>query len=219
MKKLAFIHTAPWHADRFRALAQQKLPGWSSYAVVDESLLLDTIERGEVASRTVQRLAGYIFAAADAGAEAVVVTCSTLGGAVDAMRPITPVPLFRIDRGMAKVAAGQARRIGVLATLPTTLRPTAALLADEAVAAGAKCEISHFLCEGAFAKLRDGDRTGHDESVREGFARLAVGVDLIVLAQASMADAIGGAVQCPYLTNPEIGMEHVAQQLGASRSA
>ena len=90
MGTLAFIHTAAGLAGRFRQLARAELGDWSSYAVVDESLLLDTIERGTVSPRTKQRLTGYVFAAADAGADAVVVTCSTLGGVVDAIRPLSP---------------------------------------------------------------------------------------------------------------------------------
>ena len=142
MKRLAFIHTAQWHAGRFGGLADAKLQGWSSYAVVDESLLRDTIERGEVAETTVQRLTGHVISAADAGAAAVVVTCSTLGSAVDAMRPAMPVPLFRIDRGMAAAAITRVRRIGILATLQTTLAPTAALVAGEAAAVERRLEAS-----------------------------------------------------------------------------
>jgi Asp/Glu/hydantoin racemase len=217
MPKLAFIHTVPGLVDRFRTLAGATLAGWSSYAVVDESLLLDTIERGALSPKTVQRLAGYIFCAADAGADAIVVTCSTLGGAVDAIRPITPVPLFRIDRGMAETAVGRARRIGVLATLPTTLKPTAALLSEAAAKAGAQCDISEHLCEGAFANLRAGDRAGHDASVRGGFSALAAHVDLVVLAQASMADALDGEhAAIPYLTSPDIGMADIARRLRAA---
>ena len=218
MPTLAFIHTVSGLADRFRDLAGKTLPDGQSYAVVDESLLLDTIARGTLAPRTVQRLTGYVFAAADAGADAVVVTCSTLGGAVDAIRPISPVPLFRIDRGMAEAAVRQARRIGVLATLPTTLKPTAALLHQAAAEAGADCEISEWLCEGAFAKLRAGDRAGHNAAVQAGFSALSAGVDLIVLAQASMADAIGGDDKpppVPFLTSPDIGMAQIAARLRA----
>ena len=219
MRSLAFIHTFHGHIDRFRDLAAARLEGWSSYAVVDESLLLDTIARGSLAPKTVQRLTGYVFAAADAGAAAVVVTCSTLGCAVDAIRPIAPVPLFRIDRGMAEAAVRQARRIGVLATLPTTLKPTASLLRQAAEEAGVDCEISEFLCEGAFAKLKAGDRPAHNAAVRAGFSVLSSGADLVVLAQASMADAIGeeaGSIQVPYLTSPETGIDHIARQLAGS---
>jgi Asp/Glu/hydantoin racemase len=218
MRSLAFIHTIPGHAERFRDLATARLAGWSSYAVVDESLLRDTIGRGSLATRTVQRLTGYVFAAADAGADAIVVTCSTLGPAVDAIRLIAPVPLFRIDRGMAEAAVRKARRIGVLATLSTTLKPTASLLRQAAEEAGASCEIAEFLCEGAFAKLMAGDRPAHHAAVREGFAALSSSVDLVVLAQASMADAMGseaGSGHAPYLTSPETGMDHIARQLAA----
>lgn len=214
MSQLAFIHTVSSMVERFRELARQSLQGWSSYAMVDESLLLDTIARGEVSPRTVQRLTGYVFAAADAGADAVVVTCSSLGQAVDALRPIAPVPLFRIDRGMAEAAVRQARRVGVLATLPTTLRPSAALLEEAAASAGASCEITMHLCEGAFALLRAGDRPGHDAAVRAGFAALASRVDLVVLAQASMADVLAdGGTSVPILTSPEIGLRHIARRL------
>ncbi len=216
MGKLAFIHTVAGLVERFRQLAKAEMGGWSSYAVVDESLLLDTIERGTVSPRTRQRLAGYVFAAADAGADAVVVTCSTLGGVVDAIRPLSPVPLFRIDRGMAEAAVRQARRIGVLATLPTTLEPTAALIETAAAEAGAACEITSRLCDGAFALLRAGDRAAHDAAVRAGFSELAAGVDLVVLAQASMSDALGApgsSGTTPFLTSPEIGMAGIARRL------
>jgi aspartate/glutamate racemase len=214
MQTLAFIHTIPGHAERFRELAASALSGWSSYAVVDESLLLDAIARGGVSPKTVQRLTGYVFAAADAGASAAVVTCSTLGATVDAIRPISPIPLFRIDRGMAEAAVRQASRIGVLATLPTTLEPTASLLRQAAREAGAACEISQMLCEGAFDKLRAGDRQAHNAAVRAGFSQLAAGVDLVVLAQASMADAVsGGGLEAPFLTSPELGMAAIARNL------
>ena len=219
MGKLAFIHTVSGLVDRFRQLARTELGDWSSYAMVDESLLLDTIERGTVSAKTKQRLATYVFAAADSGADAIVVTCSTLGNVVDAIRPISSVPLFRIDRGMAVAAVRRARRIGVLATLPTTLEPTASLLKTSAFEAGTDCEITPRLCEGAFARLRAGDKAAHDAAVREGFSELAAGVDLVVLAQASMSDALsalGAAGPTPYLTSPDIGMADIASQLRAA---
>ena len=218
MPKLAFIHTVPGLVDRFRALAGTTLADWSSYAVVDESLLLNTIEQGALSTKTVERLTGYVFAATDAGADAIVVTCSTLGGAVDAIRPVAQVPLFRIDRGMAEAAVRRGRRIGVLATLQTTLKPTATLLTEVAAEAGIDCEICEHLCDGAFARLRAGDRAGHDASVRAGFSALAANVDLVVLAQASMADALDTAagVAVPYLTSPDIGMADIARRLRAA---
>jgi len=218
MPTLAFIHTVSSLADRFYELAQSAIPEWTSYAIVDETLLEQTISAGCLLPDTQARLARHALSAVAGGADAIVVTCSTLGGAVDAMRPEIPVPLFRIDRGMAEAAVRKARRIGVLATLPTTIGPTMTLLSDAAAEAGADCEIDAMLCEGAFEKLRAGDRIGHDADVCERFAALSRTVELVVLAQASMANALSTNLRnpaIPFLTSPELGMAHVAKSLRA----
>ena len=91
-----------------------------------------------------------------------------------------------------------------------------AMLEAVAAEAGAACKISERLCDGAFSLLRAGDRAGHDAAVRAGFAALGRDVDLIVLAQASMADAMAGqdaALATPFLTSPELGMAHIAARL------
>ncbi|NLS06997.1 Asp/Glu/hydantoin racemase [Rhizobium sp. P32RR-XVIII] len=213
MPSLAFIHTVPDLAATFRPLAAAILPDWTSFNIADESLLKNTIRDGALSVKTMQRLSQYIFLATEGGADAIVVTCSTLGGAVDLIRPLSSVPLFRIDRGMAVEAVRRAKRIGVLATLPTTLEPTRALLEETAATAGKGCEITSRLCEGAFERLATGDRTGHDRLVIDGYRDLAASVELVVLAQASMAQALSSvneAPDVPVLTSPQLGMAHVA---------
>jgi hypothetical protein len=48
-------------------------------------------------------------------------------------------------------------------------------------------EIVEQLCDGAYAALRAGDRDRHDALVRAGYEALRGRVDVVVLAQASMA--------------------------------
>ena len=214
MPILAMIHTVPALPARLEPLAAQALPGWSFAHTVDESLLSETIRAGALTEATRERLAARVRDAAG-NADAVLVTCSTLGEAVDALRPSTPVPLFRIDRGMVEEAVRRARRIGVLATLSTTLEPTSRLIEATAAATGREVTMVARLCEGAFGHLAAGDRETHDRRVREAFEDVAPQVDLVVLAQASMADALpaaaraGGAV----LTSPELGIAAVAATL------
>lgn len=214
MPILAMIHTVPALPARLEPLAAQALPGWSFAHTVDESLLSETIRAGALTEATRDRLAARVRDAAGS-ADAVLVTCSTLGEAVDALRPSTPVPLFRIDRGMVEEAVRRARRIGVLATLSTTLEPTSRLIEATAAATGREVTMVARLCEGAFGHLAAGDRETHDRRVREAFEEVAPQVDLVVLAQASMADALpaaaraGGAV----LTSPELGIAAVAATL------
>ena len=124
MPTLALIHTVTSLPAFFQPLVKDALPAWSSFNIVDESLLQNTVRDGVLSPQTRQRLAAYVFSAASAGADAVVVTCSTLGDATDSIRGLSSVPLFRIDQGMANRAVQSARRIGVLATLPTTKSAT-----------------------------------------------------------------------------------------------
>ncbi|WP_246649979.1 aspartate/glutamate racemase family protein [Rhizobium laguerreae] len=217
MPMLALIHTVATLPAVFQPLVRQALPGWSSFNILDESLLQHTIRDGALSNRTKQRLAQYVFSAADAGADAIVVTCSTLGNAVDSIASITSVPLFRIDQGMANEAVRKAQRIGVLATLPSTLEPTGTMIRNAARTADRNCIIVEKLCDGAFGRLTAGDPAAHDAMVVDGFTMLALQTELIILAQASMVRALKALdhTQVPYLTSPEPGIAHVAKELAA----
>lgn len=213
-QSLAMIHTVASLIPVFDALALQHLPGWSAFNMLDESLLRTTISEGRLSQLTMRRLAGLVWSAVDAGANAVVVTCSSLGPAVDAARPLCPVPLFRIDEGMALAAVGMGARIGVLATLSTTLEPTAELIRRVAALQGRNCTLTSAVAEGAFEKLARGDVAAHDAMVAQSLRAMAPKVDVIVLAQASMARALVGVRDelgtLPVLTSPEFGMQHLA---------
>jgi Asp/Glu/hydantoin racemase len=211
------IHTVSSLVPVFDALARQHLPTWQAFNMLDESLLRTTIRDGSLSSLTMRRLTGMVWSAVDAGARAVVVTCSSLGPAVDAARLLCPVPLLRIDEGMAIAAVGHGPRIGVLATLRTTLTPTSDLITRTAAQMGKNCTLTARIAEGAFEQLRLGDTAGHDQAVAQAIRAMAEGVDVIVLAQASMARALDsvkadlGAL--PVLTSPELGMQHAARVL------
>lgn len=159
---------------------------------------------------TARRVAGYVLSAVDADADAILVTCSSIGPAVDAARPFCPVPLVRVDEGMAERALALGERIGVLATLSTTLDPTRDLIQRLAVSAGRAPKVVAKVCEGAFPALSAGDREQHDRLVADGIRSLAREVDVIVLAQASMARVLAtdgpGAIGIPVLSSPELGV-------------
>lgn len=218
-RQIAMIHTVSGLIPLFDGLAKQHLPQWQGFNMLDESLLRGTIRDGALSQTTMWRLAQLVRSAADGGASAVVVTCSSLGSAVDAAKPFCPVPLFRIDEGMAEAAVNLGPRIGILATLRTTLDPTSELIRRSAAQAGRPCTIIAQLAEGAFQKLAAGDTAGHDAVVAQSLRELAPKTDVIVLAQASMARALvlvqDALHPLPVLTSPEIGMRYIARQLAA----
>jgi Asp/Glu/hydantoin racemase len=223
MTTLTFIHTVPSLRPTFEALAHDADPSLEIRHVTDESLLADAIEAGSVPEETQERLTKRIRSALDDGADLVVVTCSSMGGATEAIARREGWPLERIDVAMADRALDLGRRIAVLATLPSALAPTAALVEARAAERGVAIEVVRGLASGAFAALRAGDGTRHDELVREAFRGVLGRVDVIVLAQASMGrvvDGLGGeAAGTPILVSPGLGVERVVRRLRNEQGA
>ncbi len=217
--RLAMIHTSPVLVPLFDSLCKAGLAGVESFHMVDESLIRNTIAAGRLEKLTIRRLAMHIGSAFDAGATAAFVTCSSIGPAVAVARQLFDGPVFRIDEAMAARAVAIGGRVGVLATLGTTLEPTVRLIRESAAAAGAACEVVERLCEGAFERVLAGDHDGHDKLVMDGLLQLARQVDVVVLAQASMARVLrrlpAGSSPGTVLSSPELAVEQIRQALGA----
>ena len=220
-RTLALLHTSPVLTPLFASLCAQWLPEVQIFHAVDESLIKNTIHAGRLEKTTVRRLATLAGSALEAGADGVLVTCSSIGPAVDVARQLYDQPVLRVDAPMARAAVRQGRRIGVLATLRTTLEPTSALVRSAALEAGRPVEVVECLFEGAFEAVLAGNTATHDRLVSEALTGRMRDVDVIVLAQASMARVVAAlpadAVPAPVLSSPESGVRQVREvfDLGA----
>jgi Asp/Glu/hydantoin racemase len=218
-RRLALIHTVAGLVPGFRQLAAEMLPDVETFDIVDETLLRDATREGRVSLETARRLFAHLAAAEAHGADAILVTCSSMGNAVDAARPFAGVPIVRVDQAMAERAVERGTRIGVLATLWSTLKPTAALIERVAAERERGVEVRTRLCEGAFDALRAGDEARHDAIVREGLRELLGWADVIVLAQASMARVVDSLTDderiTPILSSPRLGLERMREMLAA----
>jgi len=224
MTTIGFIHTVLGLPPTFAALADELVPDAEYFHIVDETLLGNTRKEGRLTPATRRRVLGYIESAAEAGADLVVVTCSSIGPAVDASVGFVDVPVLRIDEAMADEAVRRGPRIGVLATLATTLRPTAELIRRRAEAAARDVEVeSDFDLdpgEGAsFDRVRETSLI-----VRGALETLVERVDVVVLAQASMARVAATlpaeiTERTPILSSPRLAAERAARVLAEAPSA
>jgi len=191
--------------------------------MVDESLIQNTIRANELTKVTIRRVIDMIGSARDGGADGVVVTCSSIGPAVNLARGLFDFPLVRVDEAMAEEAIRRGRRIGVAATLRTTLEPTVALLRDKAIDAGRAVDVEESLCEGAFAAVLSGDTVTHDRLLSDSLAHLRKSVDVVVLAQASMARVVetlpAGNEHVPILSSPELAVKQARSLLLQDRAS
>ena len=215
--RVAFVHTVAGLVPRFRELSAELLPKVETFDIVDETLLREATAERRVSLDVARRLFAHLAAAERHGADAIVVTCSSVGDVVDAARSFAGVPLVRIDQAMAEQAVQRGSRIGVLATLQSTLGPTAGLIRRSAEAADRQVEVRDRVSEGAFEALRGGDADRHDDLVRSGLRELLGWADVVVLAQASMARVVETLSEeerrTPILSSPRLGMERVARLL------
>ena len=215
--QIALIHTSPSMIPVFKSRADELLPSASLFNMVDESLLCDIIREGCTPAATARRLVGHVISAADAGATHILVTCSSMGRAVEASRLQVAATVLRVDEPMAERAVATGSRIGVIATLPSTLAPTVALIESKAAAADKRIELTSRVVQGAFAAVIGGDGARHDALVGAALRDLAGKCDVIVLAQASMARVVNSLAPAdrpvPILSSPRPAIEDLAQRL------
>jgi Asp/Glu/hydantoin racemase len=163
-----------------------------------------------------RRLVRYYLAAQDTGADLIFNTCSSIGDVAIMARSLVAIPLVKIDDAMAAEAVRTGARVGVLATLQTTLAPTVRLVKAQAMAAGRSVSVVEGLARGAFEALMAKQPEKHDELVTAAAEQVAKQADVIVLAQGSMARmeiALAARTGKPVLSSPRRGVLEVKETL------
>ncbi|MFF4182466.1 aspartate/glutamate racemase family protein [Streptomyces sp. NPDC001691] len=209
---LALLHTSPVHVPVFDALRDQDAPGLELRHLVDEQLLGRARESGP------QAVAGAVTAAlAEAvaqGADAVLCTCSTIGGVAEAASATLGVPVLRVDRPMAAAAVAIGPRVAVVAAIESTLGPTVELIREEA--GPRPLEVRTVVAEGAWPHFESGDTQAYLAAVAATVDALT-DVDVVVLAQASMAPAAARtSIGVPVLSSPRPGLRAAAAVVGVA---
>lgn len=218
-KKIAILHTSFVFVSVepvINDLIAELIPDAEVMHFVDSDVLATVQREQGISHKSEERMTHLAQAAEAAGADIIFSACSSLGPALDVAASKVHTPVVKIDEAMALRAARDGNRIGVLATVPTTLGPTSDLIQAKADELGRAITIEQRLCEGAFAVLMSGDRDKHDAMVIEQAVDLAGNVDLIVLAQASM-NRLAGVLQektnLTVLSSPRIGVDYLARRV------
>lgn len=173
----------------------------------DPSILAQVREAGYVTPAPAARLIGMYMDAIGQGADAVLNICSSVGEVADSVQTAAAyigVPIVRIDEDMCREAVRLGSRIGVLATLPTTLEPTKGTINRVARAMGHHVTLVDGLIDGAFGL----DQAQFRRLLLEAAGKIIDQVDVIVLAQGSMAYVekdITAAYGKPTLSSPRFG--------------
>jgi len=156
------------------------------YSLQDPSILAETRDAGYVTPAAAARLVSMYMKAVCEGCDAMLNLCSSVGEVADNAQPIAAyvgVPIVRVDEEMCREAVRRGKRIGVMATLPTTLEPTKNTIKRMSRECGKAVELTDCLVEGAFGLNQEEFK----QRMAESAGKIAEDVDVIVFAQGSMA--------------------------------
>ncbi len=224
-KTLALIHTSLLFVQPENIISEQIkafMPDVRLINIIDDALLSDVMAEGTITPEVQQRMTHYVKSAELTGADAVLMLCSSLGPALDEGRAMAKIPVIKIDDAMTEKAVMDANRIGVMATVATTLGPTVKLIEEKSARLNKPVTIKHHLVAGAFEIMMGGDRAKHDEMILGAAGTIAGEVDLIVLAQASMsrlAQRIHEQTGLPVLSSPRLAIEYTKRVLETGASS
>jgi Asp/Glu/hydantoin racemase len=212
MRTVAAVFTAQSIVESIKQLIAELVPGCRVISIIEDAMIQDVIRAGQVTPEIARRLVRYYLAAQDTGADLIFNTCSSIGDVAIMARRLVSIPIVKIDDAMAAEAVRIGTRIGVLATLPTTLAPTVRLVQAQAEKAGRTVSVVEGLAKGAYEALVAKQPEEHDAMVIAAAEHVASQADVIVLAQGSMARmeaALAQRTGKPVLSSPQRGVLEV----------
>jgi aspartate/glutamate racemase len=199
-RKLGIIHAALITSRAVQKYIEEVIPEVEVVHWVDDTIQNTNFacEPGTIPKKNYAKFVQAALSQQEYGVDLILLACSTFNRAADHARPMIDVPILQIDRPMMDLAVRDGGRIGLLATVPTTVPASERLLRLAAEEAGKKIEIHMRLCSEAFQVLKAGDPEKHNRMLLEEVDALSASVDAIVMAQVSMT-----ALE-PLLTNTRV---------------
>ncbi|WP_457583408.1 Asp/Glu racemase [Ensifer canadensis] len=209
---IACLHTADSNVAVFEAAARELGLATEVLRHAVRSDLLEAAERAGGLTDDIARETAAALMKLATGADAVILTCSTLGCSI-AMIHEAPVPVVRIDAALAGKAAASGGKVVALCAVETTVAPTTALFDEAAKRKGVAFEVR--LVAGAWGLFKAGDRDGYLAAIADAAdAAYDDGAAIVALAQASMAGAADLVRRGPRpLTSPMAGLSAAVERI------
>ena len=221
-KRIVLIHAVTVSLQPILEAFREGWPEAEVSNLLDDGLTGALSREGGLTPRIVRRICDLATYAARTGADGILFSCSAFTPAMDVAKQLVSIPVLKPDEAMIAAALDTGLRIGVLATLPATAPIQAAQLQAAAAEQGKTIQVETAAVPEALKALNAGDTATHDRLVAEEAERLASRVDVICLAQFSMArarPAVKAKVGVPVLTSPSAAVARLKAILTGSAGA
>ncbi len=214
--KLVLIHTSPVSLNDLKALFKEIIPDVEMVNIIDDSLLDEVKKVGKINSNIISRMCAYVQVAKTMKPDLIFNQCSSVGEAFDIARTQADCKTLKIDEPMAEKAISLGSKIGVVATVASTVQPSSDLIRNTAKKCGKDVCVNEYLVDGALDILMSGDVDKHNKLVIEAIKKAESENDVVVLAQGSMTAILPllTDIKKPVLTSPRLAVERVKEELG-----
>ena len=217
--KAVLIHTSPASLDELKSLFHEILPDVEMVNIIDDSLLEEVKRNGSITPQIISRMCSYVQVAKTLKPDIIFNQCSSVGEAFDIARTQAECLTLKIDEPMAEKAVSLGNRIGVVATVASTVKPSSNLIRNTAKKLGREITVTEYLVDGALDMLMRGEKDKHNELVIKEIRKAEQENDVVVLAQGSMTAILPllKETEKPVLTSPRLAVERVKDLLYSDR--
>ncbi|MBQ8068850.1 MAG: Asp/Glu/hydantoin racemase [Solobacterium sp.] len=217
--KAVLIHTSPVSLDELKSLFHEILPDVEMVNIIDDSLLEEVKRNGSITPQIISRMCSYVQVAKTLKPDIIFNQCSSVGEAFDIARTQAECLTLKIDEPMAEKAVSLGNRIGVVATVASTVKPSSNLIRNTAKKLGREITVTEYLVDGALDMLMRGEKDKHNELVIKEIRKAEQENDVVVLAQGSMTAILPllKETEKPVLTSPRLAVERVKDLLYSDR--
>ncbi|QIK56893.1 Asp/Glu/hydantoin racemase [Erysipelothrix sp. HDW6A] len=215
--KVTMIHTSQVSVNDLMNLCNEIIPGVEITNIIDDSLLKEVKENNGITEAIINRMTSYVKIAVENGADIVFNQCSSVGEAFDIAIKNVDVKTLKVDKPMAEKAVNLGSKIAVIATVSSTMYPSANLIKTTAKEMGKEIEVEEFYIDGALDILmKEKDVEKHNELVLRTIEKAQKTNDVVVLAQGSMYVLHEQLNQFkkPVLVSPRLAIERLSEMLG-----
>jgi len=216
-KTIGIIHAIHLTIGAMKPFLERYIPDVDVMHLCDDTIQRDNLAApvGTIPKHNYFRFAQYCHNMQESGVELILLACSTFNYAAELARPMIDIPILQIDRPMMELAVMQGKRVGLLATLPSTVPSSERLLRIVAAEKNRPVEITTVLQPDAFAAVSRGDKATHNRLLLEEIDKLSGKVDSIVMAQLSMSalEPELGKTAVPVFNSGTTGFGYIREKL------
>ena len=216
-RTIGIIHAVHLTIRAMQPFLERYIPDVEVMHLCDDTIQRDNIAAGVgvIPKHNYFKFVQYAHNLQESGVELILLACSTFNYAAELARPLIDIPILQIDRPMMELAVTQGRRVGLLATLATTVPSSERLLRIVGAEKNCPVEVTTVLRPEAFAAIQKGDSETHNRILLEEIEKLSSNVDSIVMAQLSMSALAPflGKTAVPVYDSGTTGFGYIRQKL------